>query len=300
MKLIMESWRHFLNEKLVLKPGPDGWERYGELVTEAYEAAPTFDEAAASAFEALEPFINKMFKRISSRVEVQFVDEDPYAGAEEMCADALNNGILKIWSGGTEHQVFEPELNLKLRAVHDYMTHCQRGTDFTLKGEIASYNDHMKTVPPSAAGALFTEVVGQAAYFLNRGEFPPQKIAILPGFDFFNVGEVDPEITGYELDPIKKELVKTGKENSELDPEVINMIEEYVELPIKEIHLSGDNTILVYLAEEYDLETMDEINEWWSQSDYFKEIQNMGYTVRLLSSDAPTQESSVSLTKELL
>jgi hypothetical protein len=209
MKLLFENWRKFLlTEKLMLKPGPDGWDKYRELVAKAYDEAPAFDQNAVSEFEAIEPFVEKMFQRISSRVEVQFVDEDPYPGPKEMCQDAMQNGILKIWNGGTEHQVFDPEVNLKLRAVHDYMTHCQRNTDFTLKGEIASYNAHMKTVPPSAAGALFTEVVGQAAFFLDRGYFPPQKIAILPGFDFFNVGEVDPEITGYRLDPEKKELVK--------------------------------------------------------------------------------------------
>lgn len=216
MKLLFENWRKFLlTEKLMLKPGPDGWDKYRELVAKAYDEAPVFDQSAVSEFEAIEPFVEKMFQRISSRVEVQFVDEDPYPGPEEMCQDAMQNGILKIWSGGTEHQVFDPEVNLKLRAVHDYMTHCQRNTDFTLKGEIASYNAHMKTVPPSAAGALFTEVVGQAAFFLDRGYFPPQKIAILPGFDFFNVGEVDPEITGYRLDPERKELVKVEESDNE-------------------------------------------------------------------------------------
>ena len=70
----------------------------------------------------------------------------------------------------------------------------------------------MKTVPPAAAGALFTEVIGQAAYFLEYGYFPEQKIAILPGFDFFNVGEVDPEITGYKLDKEKKELIKVDQD----------------------------------------------------------------------------------------
>ena len=203
-----------LTEKLMLVAdlkNPNGWNKYRELVAKAYDEAPPFDESAVSSFEAIEPFVDKMFKRISSRVDVQFVDEDPYEGPEEMCDDALNNGILKIWSGGTEHQIFNPELNLKLRAVHDYMAHCQKSTDFTMKGEVASYNAHMKTVPPAAAGALFTEVVGQAAFFLDRGYFPPQKIAILEGFDFFNVGEVDPEITGYKLDPEKKELIKVDQ-----------------------------------------------------------------------------------------
>ena len=70
MKLVMENWRNFLlSERLALKPGLDGWEKYGELVTEAYEAAPIFDEDAVSSFEALKPFIDKMFKRISSKVE---------------------------------------------------------------------------------------------------------------------------------------------------------------------------------------------------------------------------------------
>jgi FMN phosphatase YigB (HAD superfamily) len=88
--------------------------------------------------------------------------------------------------------------------------------------------------------------------------------------------------------------------DKQIDPEVLQIIEDHVELPIRAMRLRDDDTILVYLAEEYTQETMDEINEWWEQSDYFKEIQQMGYTVKLLSNGAPTQESSISLTKELL
>ena len=213
MKLLFENWRNFLlAEKLMLKPGPNGWDLYGELVARAYEQAPSHDPAAVASFEALEPFVNKMFKQIQSRAKIEFVDEDPYPSEREMCIDAMQNGVLKIWRGGTEHPVFTPELNLKLRTVHDYMTHCQRSTNFTLQGEIASYNAHMKTVPPEAAGALFTEVVGQASFFIKRGFFPEQKIAILPGFNFDRVGEVDPNMWGYELDPIKKELIKINGE----------------------------------------------------------------------------------------
>ena len=213
MKLLFENWRNFLlAEKLMLKPGPNGWDLYGELVARAYEQAPSHDPAAVASFAALEPFVNKMFKQIQSRAKIEFVDEDPYPSEREMCIDAMQNGVLKIWRGGTEHPVFTPELNLKLRTVHDYMTHCQRSTNFTLQGEIASYNAHMKTVPPEAAGALFTEVVGQASFFIKRGFFPEQKIAILPGFNFDRVGEVDPNMWGYELDPIKKELIKINGE----------------------------------------------------------------------------------------
>ena len=208
MKLILENWRKFLlTEKLELKPGPNGWDLYGKLVAEAYKNAPPFEQEAVSSFQALEPFINKMFRQIQSRVDVQFVDNDPYPSEKEMCQDAMQNGVLKIWKGGTEHPIFDPELNVKLRAVHDYMTHCQRKTNFTLQGEIASFNGHMMTVPEAAREALFTEVVGQASYFINYQEFPEQKIAILKGFDKHNLGVVDPELTGYRLDKENKELV---------------------------------------------------------------------------------------------
>jgi hypothetical protein len=98
------------------------------------------------------------------------------------------------------------------------------------------------------------------------------------------------------------EELQTPSESTDpaIDPEVLQTIEDHVELPVRSMRLHGDDIILVYLVEEYTRETMNEINEWWVQSDYFKEIQQMGYTVKLLSNDAPTQESSISLTKDLL
>lgn len=208
MQRLFEEWRGFLNEKLMLKPGPTGWELYAELVTQAYERAPSFDNSAVASFEALEPFINKMFKQIQAKVKVEPTDVDPYKSDAHMKAEVLKTGVLKVFTGGTDHQIFSPELNIKLRVVHDWMAHIQPNTTFTQKGEIQAYNAHLKTIPPAGAPALFTEVVGQAMYFTTRGNFPEQKIAILEGFDFFNIGVVDPEITGYRLDPEKKELVK--------------------------------------------------------------------------------------------
>ena len=84
-----------------------------------------------------------------------------------------------------------------------------------MKGEIQAYNSHLHTVPPDAAGALFTEVIGQAAVFLNYGEFPEQKIALLPGFDYFNIGVVD----GYDI--IDKQLFKKSEEESVEDETTI-------------------------------------------------------------------------------
>lgn len=205
MRFISENWKSFLNERILLKPGEKGWDLYGQLVADAYAQAPTFDPAAVESFEALGPFIENMFRKMQSKVKVEFVDENPYENDEEMRQDVSQNGRLRVFTGGTEHPIFSPELNIKLRAVHDWMAHIQpggfSGPAFDMKGEIQAYNAHLKTIPPKAAPALFTEVVGQASYFINNGHFPEQKIAILPGFDYFNVGSVE----GYDI--VDKELV---------------------------------------------------------------------------------------------
>ena len=206
MKLLFENWRQFINEKLMLKPGPNGWDLYAQLVADAYLAAPKFEPRAASSFEAFIPFIEKMFKRIQSRVDVEFVDYHPYESAQELRQDVNTTGIMKIATIDAEHEVFDVITNAKFRAIHDYMSHVQaigsRGTEFTLRGELAAYNTHLKTTPKAAVPALFTEVVGQVCTYNITGKFTEQKICLLDGFDYYNVGVVE----GYDI--INKELVK--------------------------------------------------------------------------------------------
>ena len=191
MKLLLENWRQFLEEqnlteKLMLKPGPDGWDKYAELVAKAYLAAPKFEQRAVPHFEAMTPFVNKMFKQISSRVKIEFVDYHPYKDAQELRDEVKQTGILKIATIDAEHDVFD-----------------SRGTEFSLKGEIAAYNTHLKTIPQQAIPALFTEVVGQVCVnVIQNGVFAEQKICLLDGFDYINIGVVD----GYDI--VNKELVK--------------------------------------------------------------------------------------------
>ena len=226
MKLLFENWRKFLitEDRLKLKPGPNGWDLYGKLVAEAYREAPVYDKDAAEVFKKLIPVIDSWYKKIQKGkqgVKIEFVNDDPYPGGDDQLRrEVAKTGVLKVYKGGTQHPIFsvkddnagpdEPDTNEKFRAVHDVMTHIQhaghKGTGFDMKGEIRAYNAHLHTIPPEAAGALFTEVVGQAAHFLNYGEFPEQKIALLPGFDYWNIGVVD----GYDI--VNKELVRSDTE----------------------------------------------------------------------------------------
>lgn len=207
MQILFENWRSFLNESRLLKPGKNGWEEYTRLVGEAYLAAPKFEERAVPSFQALIPHIEKMFKRISGKTDIQMVGYHPYESAEELRQDYKKNKSMKVATIDAEHDIFDEETNAKFRAVHDYLAHItankSKGTDFTLDGEIKAYNVHLKTAPPAAVPALFTEIMGQVcAYYVNGNKFAEQKICLLDQFDYKNIGVVK----GYKI--VNKELIK--------------------------------------------------------------------------------------------
>jgi len=187
MDVLRSYLREYLFERLELK----SYTSYCELVSQAYDEAPDYDPEAVSSYNALMQHIEKMYKQIQSRIKVEFVSGQPYSTAKEMKDDLEETGILKISTEHNSHSVFSPEQNLKFRAVHDYIVHVLTGRDFSERGEVGAYNAHAKMVPPAAIPALFTEVLAQACYANARGTFPKQKIAILKGFDFYNVGKVE-------------------------------------------------------------------------------------------------------------
>lgn len=186
-------------EKMVLA----NYDEYAKLVADAYEAAPEYDESVLPSYRALiDHAVNKLYpKIIGSGIRVEFVDYNPYENRDQMAEDVNNNKILKISKLFNEHPIFSKEENLKFRAVHDYYTHIVCNQDFGLRGELKAYNTHARLAPPIARPALFTEVVGQACYAIDRGKvddngdfipaFGDQKIAELKGFDYLEVGKVE-------------------------------------------------------------------------------------------------------------
>jgi hypothetical protein len=186
MSMLREYIQEVLNERLELVK----YGTYCELVADAYDEAPDHDPEAVASYRTLIGHINKMYERMQSKVKVEYVGGQPYATAAEMAHDVQQTKKLKISTDFNDSPVFNKTENLKFRAVHDYVVHVQTGKDFSDKGEVAAFNAHAKMVPPAAIPALFTEVVGQACYYNARGHFPPQKIAILKGFDYHHVGKV--------------------------------------------------------------------------------------------------------------
>lgn len=166
------------------------YKAYCEAVADAYDAAPVVDREEIWRWEKLIEHVERFYDRMLSKVDVEFVSGQPYDSAEQMRREVADSGVLLISKDDNEHPLFTPEQNLKFRAVHDYVVHIipgKRGPDFTQKGEIKAYNLHRRLAPPDTWPALYTEVVGQACYHSTRGQFPVQKIAVLP-FDYYEVG----------------------------------------------------------------------------------------------------------------
>jgi len=189
-----------LSEKLVVQR-PDSRKNYARMVYEAYRAAKPNGSLLDRAYKILIESNNMLFKRMLSKIDVDFVDdyeENGYTSAKDMVRKMQDSGTLRIDKRFSDsHPYFSPEENWIFRAVHDYYTHGLRGKDFEhafnfdLKGEFQTYNVHAKLAPRAALPALFSEVVAQVSFEITTGRFPdPQKCAALYGIDFINIGEI--------------------------------------------------------------------------------------------------------------
>ena len=172
--------------------GLDETRRYAKIVADAYEAAPwdrtCIDRAALASYMALIGDVERIYRQVASRVKIVFVDGQPYRNETALNKDVTENKRLQISTQFNEHPLFTPEQNLKFRVVHDWYAHVAGGAPFTQRGELRAYNAQAKMTSRKALPALFTEVLAQAAYATVYGEFGEQKVVILPGFDYYNVG----------------------------------------------------------------------------------------------------------------
>ena len=176
-----------VESKLMLRD----YTEYARMVSRAYEARPVVEQAAVQSWKVAAAFTERMFRQTESRVKIEFTADDPYHSFEEMNEAVERDGVMKVYTGFSEHPVWTEEENLKFRAVHDYQSHLAGAHLFTLRGEVASYNRHIKLYPRAAWPCLFTEIVGQTSYYSVHQDFPTQKVCFLYGFSYDRIGEVD-------------------------------------------------------------------------------------------------------------
>lgn len=184
---------------------------YIHQVADAYEAAPAMEPKAVPHWDALiQHTENVLFPKIDAQIKriyreknpgafkanpngggVQVVNYHPYQNAKEMTDEVMGKGVYRVSSADAAHPLWSIEQNVKFRAVHDWYTHIINKADFSPRGELRAFNTHVKLLPPMAVPALFTEVVGQAAYAIARGSFTVQKICLLSQFDYYVIGKIN-------------------------------------------------------------------------------------------------------------
>ncbi len=155
-----------------------------EEMTKVYESLPEFSEEAREAYEALTEEISQQFRMLTEElgIKVEFVDDDPYGDPLEMMDDLQTNKRLKVLKTETTgpHPYWTNEENDMFRAVHDAFGHAATGRGFDRHGEEAAYQAHSSMVSELARRALLTETRGQNVVVITTGDFPPQKMALLP------------------------------------------------------------------------------------------------------------------------
>lgn len=140
---------------------------------------------------------DKLFPRgFDVRADMPFNGVDDFAKLKQIIAD--NDGRMVVWSGGSDATIFgDPEVNYAFRAWHDWC-HLNGNYPFTVEGEAAAATTqaaHLiklygaeKSRPWRAL--LKAEVVGQAEYYAEHGQFPANQV----GFDLEYLARECPEI----------------------------------------------------------------------------------------------------------
>lgn len=130
----------------------------------------------ARSYDALRQHIGTQFDSLQGAgITTRFTNDDFYASPAALGED-MRAGQLKVNATTPDQSsaVFTDAENDKFRAVHDAYGHGVSGRGFSPSDEMAAYEAHARTLPHEARRALFSEVVGQAAYWQTTGEFAPQ------------------------------------------------------------------------------------------------------------------------------
>jgi hypothetical protein len=198
---IQHSAAQYRTEKGIARPRSTNYSNVvmprtaSRQIARAYDKLPDFDQRALPAFHAMRHEVAHQFEHMTKPaskgglgLHVDVSEEDPYQ--EEGVYGIIRNARhdvethnrLKVLAtratGG--HPVFSNDENDMFRAVHDLYGHIGSGRGVDIHGEEAAYQKHASMFSPLARRALATETRGQNAGLHATGDFPEQKIGVLP------------------------------------------------------------------------------------------------------------------------
>ncbi|BAU15378.1 hypothetical protein LEP3755_59360 [Leptolyngbya sp. NIES-3755] len=131
-------------------------------------------EISDEAIAQLSDWLMEEFQQLP--LNLQFSDYMRYADAQEMFDD-IERGQLWVSADSYDSTLYpNPIYGFIFQGIHDY-DHYLSDTDFSLEGEIATYNFTAKRVPSlEIQKILYSEIVLRSAAYLYLGHAAPPKI----------------------------------------------------------------------------------------------------------------------------
>lgn len=110
----------------------------------------------------------------------EVAESEPYASATDMFQALERGRVFRVSNLNSQHPIWTPQENILFRVCHDILGHYAARANFSWKGEVTAYLEQSKHHSELAKRALFTEIVGQTAYYSVFKEFPEQKCFLYP------------------------------------------------------------------------------------------------------------------------
>lgn len=120
--------------------------------------------------------IEEAFEALSRKIGIKFVKHDPYRTFEEMRDRVRGERQMLVWTGESDTPLWDPVVNWKARAVHDW-DHIQNGLDFSMEGEAGAFRVSAARMP-GLAPLYLSEIALQAAVYNYYKAFDPQKLVV--------------------------------------------------------------------------------------------------------------------------
>lgn len=166
-----------------------------EAIARDYNALPANDPSPETirAYEALRAETYQQFEYMTKELGIKYEvsPTDPYKSVAEMVEDVRVNKRIKVLDTATtgSHPFLTDAENNMFRAIHDYFGHAGPGRGFDRHGEEAAWLSHSRMFSPDARRAMTTETRGQNSVVIIEGDFPEQKLALLPDRWVFEAGD---------------------------------------------------------------------------------------------------------------
>lgn len=166
-----------------------------QALSEAYGRLPHFDSGAVPAYRAMREEVGRQFDHLTAPrskggmgISIEATAHDPYGQhsvddvVNEIRHDVNENNRIKVLSTKTTggHPFFTDDENDMFRGVHDLFGHLGSGRGVDRHGEEAAYRKHAAMFSPLARQAMATETRGQNSWLHRKGDFPEQKVGLLP------------------------------------------------------------------------------------------------------------------------